>query len=78
MTPARCPLLRHLLPSTFLCALPIQRGAAAGAARSSKPATTVGAAAMGPEHASRSSTPCTLGLSETRLVQSEFDESEGP
>ena len=69
MTPARCPLLRHLFPSTFFRALPPQRGAAAGAARSSKPATTVGPAAMGPEHASRSLLPSTQGLSKTLLVQ---------
>ena len=47
--------------SIFLIALTIHRGAAAGAARSSKPATTMRAADMGPEHASCSSTPCTLG-----------------
>ena len=69
MTPARCPLLRHSSPSTFLCAPPLHRGAGAVAARSSKPATTLGTAAMGPGHASRSSTPCALGLSKTRLVQ---------
>ena len=48
------------------------------AAGSSKPATTPGTAAMGPEHASRSSTPCAFGFSKTRLVQAEFDESERP
>ena len=69
MTPARCPLARHMFPSTFLRALPPQRGAAAVAARSSKPATTVGPAAMGPEHALRSLAPCTLGLSKILLVQ---------
>ena len=64
--------------STFYCARTIQRGAAAGAARSSKPATTVGTAAMGPEHASRSLMPCTSGLSTTHLVQMESDESYFP